>query len=131
MTDSTRPHASVQPLQAPFPYFGGKSVIAPRIWEAFGDVPNYVEPFFGSGAVLLARPDSHQWWDRTETVNNLDGVPLEDARRLWLTGRRERQEPGQLGTRGGLVQQSVYPADDAGRDDVRMMGVSRPWALVS
>ena len=59
---------------APMPYFGGKSRIAPVVWRALGDVPNMVEPFFGSGAVLLARPDSHQWWDRTETANDADGM---------------------------------------------------------
>ena len=56
-------------LKAPFPYFGGKSKIAPAVWERFGVVQNYVEPFFGSGAVLLARP--HR--PRIETVNDLDG----------------------------------------------------------
>lgn len=56
-------------LQAPFPWFGGKSRIADRVWERFGDVPNYVEPFFGSGACILGRP--HQ--PKTETVNDLDG----------------------------------------------------------
>ena len=40
------------------------------VWERFGNVQNYVEPFFGSGAMLLGAP-----WpsDRTETVNDLDG----------------------------------------------------------
>lgn len=57
-------------LRAPFPWFGGKSRIAATVWEALGDVPNYVEPFFGSGAVLLARPHS----PRIETVNDLDGM---------------------------------------------------------
>lgn len=28
---------------------------APIIWDALGDVDNYIEPFFGSGAVLIAR----------------------------------------------------------------------------
>jgi hypothetical protein len=56
-------------LKAPFPYFGGKSKIAPAVWERFGVVQNYVEPFFGSGAVLLARPDE----PGIETVNDLDG----------------------------------------------------------
>lgn len=55
-------------LRAPFPWFGGKSRAAHLIWERFGDVANYIEPFFGSGAVLLARPTS----PRTETVNDLD-----------------------------------------------------------
>ena len=43
-------------LKPPFPYFGGKSIIASRVWELFGQVPNYVEPFAGSLAVLLNRP---------------------------------------------------------------------------
>jgi len=46
-------------LKAPFPYFGGKSKVAGVVWERFGDVRTYVEPFFGSGAVLLGRPEWH------------------------------------------------------------------------
>ncbi len=45
----------VTTLKAPFPWFGGKSKVASLVWERFGDVQNYVEPFFGSGAVLLNR----------------------------------------------------------------------------
>jgi DNA adenine methylase len=55
-------------LKAPFPWFGGKSRAADIIWARFGDVPNYVEPFAGSLAVLLARESD----PRTETVNDLD-----------------------------------------------------------
>ena len=58
-------------LQAPFPWFGGKRRVAPEVWERFGDVENYVEPFFGSGAVLLGRPANHA--AKIETVNDLDG----------------------------------------------------------
>lgn len=54
-------------LRAPFPWFGGKSRAAPLIWEGLGDVRNYVEPFAGSLAVLLARPHV----PRVETVNDL------------------------------------------------------------
>lgn len=57
-------------LRAPFPYFGGKSRIASTVWERFGKPANYVEPFFGSGAVLLACP----WPGHTETVNDADGL---------------------------------------------------------
>lgn len=56
-------------LKAPFPWFGGKSRVAHLVWDRFGNVPNYVEPFFGSGAVLLNRP--HE--PGIETVNDLDG----------------------------------------------------------
>ena len=99
-------------LKAPFPYFGGKHRVADIIWEAFGAVDNYVEPFFGSGAVLLGRPtvDGKKY---TETVNDADGFicnfwralqsdpeavakyadwPVNEsdleARHLWLVGRR-------------------------------------------
>jgi site-specific DNA-adenine methylase len=43
-------------MKAPFPWFGGKSRAAHLVWERFGNVPNYVEPFAGSLAVLLSRP---------------------------------------------------------------------------
>lgn len=55
-------------LKAPFPWFGGKSRVAHLVWDRFGDVTNYVEPFAGSLAVLLARP--HE--PRVETVNDID-----------------------------------------------------------
>lgn len=57
-------------LRAPFPWFGGKSRIGPLVWERFGDVVNYVEPFAGSLAVLLARPEG---WTGSETINDKDG----------------------------------------------------------
>lgn len=57
-------------LTAPFPYFGGKRRAAELAWARFGDVPNYVEPFCGSCAVLLARPHA----PRVETVNDIDGL---------------------------------------------------------
>ena len=55
-------------LKAPFPWFGGKSRAAHLIWPRFGDVPNYVEPFAGSLAVLLRRPTV----PKSEIVNDLD-----------------------------------------------------------
>ena len=97
-------------LQAPFPWFGGKARVAPLVWAKFGNVPNYVEPFLGSGAVLLGRPSQ----PHIETVNDRDGfianfframaadpeglarecdLPVNEAdlhaRHLWLVGRRE------------------------------------------
>jgi hypothetical protein len=38
------------------------------VWDRFGDVNNYVEPFAGSLAVLLGRPNAPQ----IETVNDID-----------------------------------------------------------
>jgi hypothetical protein len=98
-------------LKAPFPWFGGKSAIAPLLWAKFGAIRNYVEPFFGSGAVLLARPRP---LEGPETINDLDGFvanawraiahdpaatanhadwPVNEcdltARHAWLVGQRE------------------------------------------
>ena len=57
-------------LQAPFPYFGGKRKAAATVWAALGcDVKNYVEPFAGSAAMLLAAPEGQ----RVETINDADG----------------------------------------------------------
>jgi DNA adenine methylase len=97
--------------EPPFPYFGGKSAVADVVWAALGDVANYVEPFFGSGAVLFLRPTV----GHVETVNDVDGFvanfwraiqrdseavagyadnPVNEAdlhaRHLWLLGERER-----------------------------------------
>ena len=58
----------MKPLKSPFPWFGGKSKVAKIVWDRFGEVPNYVEPFFGSGAVLLNRPHKAG----TESINDLD-----------------------------------------------------------
>ena len=61
-------------MKTPYPWFGGKTLVADIVWERFGDVPNYVEPFFGGGAVLLNRPAWHT--GKTETVNDINA---------WLT----------------------------------------------
>lgn len=57
-------------LKAPFPWFGGKRRVAAEVWRAFGPtIPNYVEPFAGSLAVLLRRPGGA---GKIETINDLD-----------------------------------------------------------
>lgn len=55
-------------LKAPFPFFGGKSKVAPIIWKGLGTVTNYIEPFAGSLAVLLSNPNP----SKIETVNDID-----------------------------------------------------------
>jgi site-specific DNA-adenine methylase len=59
-------------VKAPFPYFGGKSTVAPVIWAALGQPKHYIEPFFGSGAVLLNRPDYNPT-KHMETICDKDG----------------------------------------------------------
>lgn len=101
-------------LKSPYPYFGGKSRVAAEVWKRFGGVKNYVEPFFGSGAVLLARPDFDPADPPLETINDKDGMvsnfwraiqadpdlvakyadwPVIEndlhARHAWLVGQRE------------------------------------------
>lgn len=73
-------------LQAPFVYWGGKRKIAPLIWDILGDVPNYVEPFCGSCAILLARPGGP---GRGELVNDIDANVVNCLRAL-------KHDPGQL-----------------------------------
>jgi DNA adenine methylase len=51
----------------PFPYFGGKTMVAERIVGLLPPHGHYVEPFAGSLAVLLAKPPADH-----ETVNDLD-----------------------------------------------------------
>lgn len=105
-------HKTAREIKTPFPYFGGKARVAPLVWQLLGDVPNYVEPFCGSAAVLLARPAEHK--GGTETINDADGfvsnfwratkyAPQEvaeyadwpaietdlHARHAWLVGQRE------------------------------------------
>jgi DNA adenine methylase len=55
-------------VKAPFAYYGGKSGMAPLIVGLMPAHRVYMEPFFGSGAVLFAKPPS-----RFEIVNDLDG----------------------------------------------------------
>ena len=99
-------------MKAPYPYFGAKSRVAAEVWERFGDVPNTVEPFAGSAAVLLARPPEHE--GGIETINDKDGMvsnfwravkcapdevahwadwPVNEndlsARHAWLVGQRD------------------------------------------
>lgn len=57
-------------MKAPFPYFGGKSRVAEEVWQRFGHVNNYIEPFCGSMAILLHKQEPTTY----ETVNDLDGL---------------------------------------------------------
>lgn len=74
-------------IKAPFPWFGGKSKAAAQIWRAIGaDCKNYIEPFYGSGAVWLGRPAEFSGW---ATVNDLDG----NVANFW---RSMQQHPEQV-----------------------------------
>jgi DNA adenine methylase len=72
-------------LKAPFPWFGGKSKVAPLVWQRLGDVDNFIEPFAGSAAVLLARPHP----PRVETVNEAG-----DFTNAWRATDPDTGDPG-------------------------------------
>ena len=105
----------MKPILSPFPYFGGKRKVAAQVWQRFGKVQNYVEPFAGTAAVLFARPLP---FDGNETINDFDGMvanfwravklyPEETvkhadnlvnenvlhARHAWLVGQKETLAP--------------------------------------
>jgi len=50
-------------------YFGGKSTIASEVWRRLGTPKQYIEPFCGSAAVLLAAPAPAS----LEVVNDANG----------------------------------------------------------
>ena len=43
--------------KSPIVYMGGKGRVAEIVWQRFGPVYSYLEPFCGSAAMLLERPD--------------------------------------------------------------------------
>lgn len=55
-------------LKPPFGYFGSKRAAATAVWAHLGDPAIYIEPFAGSIAVLLARPDE----PRMEVIADAD-----------------------------------------------------------
>lgn len=97
-------------MNAPFPYFGGKRSVADEIWRRFGTPKQYIEPFCGSAAVLLAapRPASLEvvndasgfianFWravkHQPEAVAQWADYPVSHidlgARHVWLMGQRD------------------------------------------
>lgn len=43
-------------MKAPFHWFGAKRTVVDDVWQRFGTPKQYIEPFCGSAAVLLAAP---------------------------------------------------------------------------
>jgi hypothetical protein len=110
-------------LLAPFPYFGGKRTVAADVWARLGSPAQYIEPFCGSAAVLLAAPkpaalevvcDTNgfiaNFWravkNQPAAVAEWADYPVSHidlgARHVWLVGQIERiaaflQDPDWLG----------------------------------
>ena len=71
-------------LKPMYPYFGGKRRAAAEVWQALGQVDKYIEPFFGSGAVLLGNPNR----PKSELINDLD----HHVANLWRSLQRDPEE---------------------------------------
>lgn len=57
-------------VSAPLKYHGGKTYLANEIIRRFPEHRHYVEPYFGGGAVLFAKPE--KWIeDHSEVVNDI------------------------------------------------------------
>lgn len=56
-------------LKASWPAIGGKASVASLVWERFGKVDNYIEPFCNSAAMALKNPHGPAHY---ETLNDLN-----------------------------------------------------------
>ena len=98
-------------LLAPFPWFGGKRSVAETVWSRFGSPKQYIEPFCGSAAILLAAPRAASlevvcdangflanFWravkHQPEKVAEWCDYPVSHidlgARHIWLMAQRDR-----------------------------------------
>lgn len=113
-------------MQSVLKYPGSKGRVANWIVSHIPPHDFYVEPFFGSGAVLFAKPRS-----KAEVVNDLDGnvvnffrvcrdAPEELARALYLTpcSRSEYEEIQEIHA-GQPMNMTGQPLEDARRFAIR------------
>ena len=109
-------------LKPPFTYFGGKLSTAERIVALLPAHEHYVEPFAGSLAVLLAKPQSLM-----ETVSDLDG-------NLMTFWRVLRDRPAELERACALTpharaeHEAAY-GDLSGLDDLER--ARRVWVILT
>ena len=99
-------------LKAPFPWFGGKSDVADAVWQRLGNVPNYIEPFFGSGAM----PDTgvEPW--------GVDLIDANNAGKANVLGPKDAQ--------GGVNAEIERARKEAVMENDKTVGVeSMAWAL--
>lgn len=84
-------------MKAVMKYPGSKWSIAKWIISLFPEHHSYLEPFFGSGAVLFNKPRSN-----IETVNDLDGNVVNLFE--WIRKDPERQAQTMLGIMLSMVE---------------------------
>lgn len=111
-------------MNAPFPYFGGKRTVAALVWARLGAPKQYIEPFCGSAALLLAAPQPASlevigdgsgfianFWRAVKhqpgEVARWADYPVSHvdlgARHVWLMGQRDRL--------GAALQDPDWPGD--------------------
>ena len=111
-------------MLAPFPYFGGKRSVTSDVWLRLGSPAQYIEPFCGSAAMLLAAPRSASlevicdgsgfianFWRAVKhqpaAVAEWADYPVSHidlgARHVWLMAQRERV--------GAAMQDCDWPGD--------------------
>jgi hypothetical protein len=83
-------------LMPPFPWIGGKRKIAPLVWERFGKVDGYIEPFAGGLAVLLGNPHPA----KVEIVNDLDGC----IANFWRAAKHHPEKVAEVAGRYGRME---------------------------
>lgn len=108
-------------MKSPFTYYGGKAGMAPRIVSVLPPHRVYMEPFFGSGAVLFAKPPSTH-----EIVNDLDDSVVAFFRCL-------RDEPEELERVCRLTPyaRGEYEAADLSGDLTDLERARRFWVRVN
>jgi hypothetical protein len=112
-------------VKPPFPYYGGKQMLAEQIIDLLPEHRHYVEPYAGSLSVLLAKPRV-----KFETVNDLDG----DLVNFWEVLRRRADE---LEIACGLTPHSRAEHDAAKKAlkiepiDDELERARKTWVLLS
>ena len=84
-------------MRSPYPWFGAKNKIAHIVWQMFGNVPVYIEPFAGTLAVLLARPGGMGFVeivnDKNDLITNfwraVQHAPTERVMKMTIANRQD------------------------------------------
>jgi DNA adenine methylase len=114
-----------------FPYFGGKRRAAVQVWTALGTVDRYIEPFFGSGAVLLGapvRPKSELVNDLSHHVANLWRSLQQDPEQVWRVASAPCSEVELKARAKWLKAWQPYDFNDVDAYDAKTAGI---WLWVA
>lgn len=105
-----------------FPYYGGKTMMLPALLQLLPDHQTYVEPFGGSGTLLLNKPRRDReleiYNDYEKELVNFFKVLRDDRRRLEGVLRatpfsREEYEAARIALRGDNPGDSLEPLERA------------------